>query len=107
MLYFQGFSPYNLVNQNRFTIISRSKNQVAQQMLSMNQIKQILDDLAITNYVSGPEPDRDRKNGEVWIFGYIFKDSEFYIKLKIVIEKESVIILSFHEAEFPLIYPYK
>ena len=64
--------------------------------------------LSVTDYSSGPVPDRDRP-GELWIFGKEINGHEIYIKLKIAEIKDTKIAkcISFHEAEFSLKYPFK
>ena len=72
-----------------------------------NLIEEIMT-LSVKNYCQGPEPDRDRP-GDIWVFGKHIGGGEIYIKLKIAqVGKEMVAkCLSFHEANFPLCYPYR
>jgi len=63
--------------------------------------------LSLTNYSKGPEKDRDQ-NGELWIFGKMVVRHEMYIKLKIfkVDGEYQAKCISFHVAEYPLMYPF-
>lgn len=64
--------------------------------------------LSTINYSSGPTKDRDRP-GELWIFGKEINGYEIYIKLKIfeINGMKIAKCISFHEAEFPLSYPFQ
>jgi hypothetical protein len=76
--------------------------------LTWTNFKKELLGLSVTDYYSGPEPDRDRK-GEVWMFGKEINGREIYIKLKIVdlgTEKLAK-CLSCHEANQPINYPFR
>lgn len=88
-----------LVSEEKWNIIERRKNYAATLELTTESIKTILMELTIDDYVSGPEEDRDRPDEYVWKFGKdIDEDKQFYIKLKIVNQKEARVI-SFHSAE--------
>jgi hypothetical protein len=64
--------------------------------------------LSVKDYCEGPENDVT-EHGEVWIFGTRVEGKETYIKLKIASFSilKIVRIISFHETEQPLCYPYK
>lgn len=64
--------------------------------------------LSLAQYVKGPIPDRDRK-GDIWVFGIKTDRYEVYVKIKLYkIEQEFYPkCLSFHEAEYPLKYPFR
>jgi len=64
------------------------------------------------DYCSGPEPDSDRPDEEVWVFGVEVEGTEAYVKVKRIDDPRSgigcrALILSFHPAEHPLDYPLK
>ena len=65
-------------------------------------------DLDVFDYSQGPVPDRDIK-GDLWIFGRIIQGKEIYIKLKLaqLQSLKLVKIISFHQANRPLNYPFK
>ena len=62
-----------------------------------------------SDYSSGPEPDRDEDNKEIWVFGCFENSIEVYIKLRLDPKKpfSRPVIRSFHPAEHPLDYPLK
>jgi len=64
--------------------------------------------LSVDDYCKGPKPDEDRP-GEVWEFGKTILGKEVYIKLKIARAGRAMIAkcLSFHEAVYPLCFPFK
>lgn len=94
----------------------RTKNNATLIALGLTQTDQwnILRALTVEDYVAGPEPDEKRK-GFVWVFGKTDESVELYIKLKISIwipagtneiQREPICI-SFHQAEWPLKYPFR
>lgn len=59
------------------------------------------------DYIKGPEEDRD-KPGYIWEFGRQVEGTDIYIKLKQFTTesgKRTAKCISFHKAEWPLIYP--
>lgn len=91
--------------QKGFDVVPREKNKQTLITLGFTAKirKEILMGLTADDYISGPEPDRDRK-GDVWVFGITIGSTEIYIKLKVVeytpIDSTEVIqqaiCLSFH-----------
>ena len=63
--------------------------------------------LTVAHYSAGPAPDHDRA-GEVWVFGKRIAGRVVYIKLKLAsVDGTSIAkCISFHEAEYPLMYPF-
>ncbi len=76
--------------------------------LTKRQAMEILHSLAVENYVSGPEMDKDKGTRDIWIFGYKLEGIDIYIKIKIFHfeNQERAKCLSFHPAEIPLRYPF-
>ena len=76
--------------------------------LTVKTVKLEILSLSVVNYSSGPVLDRDRP-GDLWVFGKEINGHEIYIKLKIatINDKKIAKCISFHEAEFPLRYPFK
>ena len=95
--------------KNGIKFVNRKKNRHALVDLNIsrkNRTKEILS-LAIEDYCEGPQIDKDDSTViNVWIFGKVVKRKEVYIKIKI---EKSVVAkcISFHEADYPLSYPYK
>jgi hypothetical protein len=76
--------------------------------LSERQRDDVIHALEISNYYAGPKKD-DYHQGDYWEFGTKIDEIEIYIKLKIVIcdnGDEYAICYSFHQAEFPIQYPF-
>jgi len=91
-------------------IVNRRENIEAMAKLGFTKknLKEEILTLSVENYCEGPDPDRDRI-GNIWVFGKQIGEGEIYIKLKIAqVGKEKIAkCLSFHEANFPLCYPYQ
>lgn len=91
-------------------IINRGKNRDALigLGLTINNRKEAILSLSVTDYCAGPKKDKDR-DGTIWEFGQNINGNEIYIKLKIA-EVGRVKIakcISFHKAEYKLSYPLK
>jgi hypothetical protein len=43
----------------------------------------------------------------MWVFGKEVKQKEVYIKISMGIANNSAVCISFHVAEYPMIYPLK
>lgn len=95
-----------IISKENIFFIPRTKNQQA--LIDLGITKEyrlkLIYDLAVDDYISGPEEDHDSDfPGEIWVFGKIFDKTEIYIKLKIISNgKDKAVCLSFHPAEFPL-----
>lgn len=65
--------------------------------------------LELADYVNGPLPDDKGRSRDVWIFGKRIEGIEAYIKFTICLSGTDtyVVCISFHEAEWPLSYPFK
>lgn len=71
--------------------------------------EEIIKELTVLDYVSGPEPDKNKWGDQVWIFGKEVKGTEHYIKIKIRSTRygDKATCLSFHPAERPIKYKFK
>lgn len=91
-------------------IIPRRKNldSLSQLGITLKICKEEILSLAVKNYLGGPKPDRGRP-GEIWEFGKRVFGKEVHITLKIAQAGNAIITkcLSFHEAEFPLCFPFQ
>ncbi|MGL4820838.1 MAG: hypothetical protein ACRC5C_12780 [Bacilli bacterium] len=67
--------------------------------------------LVYVDYFRGPTCERDARfpPGEFWEFGITeFAESgEVYVKLKEFLNYDGIMCLSFHQADYPIHYPYK
>jgi hypothetical protein len=80
--------------------------------LSVDGAKEILAQLGVENYASGPEPEHDDPSRDVWIFGYELDGKEIYIKLRLAPDTRNkelsrAVVWSFHRAERALRYPLR
>lgn len=69
-------------------------------------------ELTIENYSKGPEENKSRNgknNSKIWVFGKMVCDIEIYIKFSLTQTKKftKCICVSFHEARYPLQYPFR
>lgn len=87
--------------------LNRGKNLDAAIRLNLRETerKEILRDLIPEDYV---ETINDALSyGEMWVFGRDFNETELYIKISLGQPDSKTICISFHEAEYPVIYAYK
>ncbi len=76
---------------------------------TIDDAKRILFSLGSKDYSSGPETNRNPNfPGDIWVFGCNVDEVKLYIKIKLIVgECQQVVCISFHEAEWPLRYPFK
>ncbi|MBE0411391.1 MAG: toxin [Anaerolineales bacterium] len=76
--------------------------------ITVKQREEILLNLSVDDYSSGPLEDRDYP-GDVWIFGTKIDRLETYIKLKLETRRgvDFARCYSFHPAEFKMNYPFR
>ena len=67
----------------------------------------IVKSLVPQDYVEGPVIDELNRGGVMWVFGKDVKGREVYIKITLGYENGQTICISFHVAEYPLVYPLK
>jgi hypothetical protein len=82
--------------------------------LDINRDQAVEQLLALTpdNYCKGPEPDDFEPGRDVWVFGCDVHGTEAYIKLTLQPDprRRTVVhgvIWAFHEAEFPMRFPFR
>lgn len=65
--------------------------------------------LEVSDYSSGPLRDDKGRPRDLWVFGRYIEEYEVYIKLAVHLSGGVVwaVCVSFHEAEWPLVYPYR
>ena len=88
---------------------SRIKNTQTLAILGITQMsmKAVLNELTKEDYVEGPLPETQLGGIEMWVFGKELNKHEIYIKITMGQPNQSVICISFHIAEHPMIYPLK
>ena len=59
------------------------------------------------DYTKGPDDDNLYGIASLWVFGKMYKKTELYIKVSLGLAGSDVIYISFHEASYALVYPFK
>ncbi len=99
----------NLMVENDLSIMPNVKNKegMLELGLTIEQRKDIVLSLSVSDYNSGPINDILHP-GDYWIFGKKINIGEIYIKLRIVEYhgREYAVCYSFHKSEHRLIYPF-
>lgn len=97
-----------------FALAHREKNMqsLADLGLTINQAKELLAELAVEDYVDGPEPDDMDEDRKVWVFGKSLNDIELYLKLRLNPDPkrrnmQHAKVISFHAADQKLRYPLR
>ena len=87
----------------------RGKNMEALKQLAISAFQRelIVKSLQAQDFVEGPVVDVLNKEKEMWVFGKDVKDREVYIKITLGYDNGQTICISFHIAEYPLVYPFK
>ena len=85
----------------------KNKRTLLELDFDVSKLRKILENLEIEDYVEGPVSDTLYRISPMWIFGKEIKGQEIYIKISMGNENDKVLCISFHFAEFTLIYPLK
>lgn len=87
----------------------RDKNKITLLELDFDipKLRKVLENLEVENYIEGPIEDDLYKISPMWVFGKTIKGFEVYIKISMGNENDKVLCISFHFAEFRLIYPFQ
>jgi hypothetical protein len=85
---------------------SEDKRRLTELGISFRDAAHIIYSLTYQNYVSGPSQDHLYHEQSVYVFGYRLDDIELYIKLTFR-QLDNLFILSFHEAQYPMQYPFR
>jgi len=103
---------YAIQDGNVILVTHRSENEETLLKLGYtpkNAIDELLG-LTFMDYHKGPELDESSgKPGDVWIFGKKVQEVEVYIKIRLVSTKKYTtgVCISFHEAHYKMVYPYR
>ena len=87
------------IDGDKFIIVNTKKNKefMREYLLTMEDVKNIIRKLKITDCFKGPEKDRDsRYKGFVFFFCPMFEGIKLYIKIRIENDEKSI-CLSVHE----------
>lgn len=94
----------NALMQNKICFIPRAKNMktLAALGLLVSDVKDELMDLSYSDYISGPEVDRDQPSSDcLWIFKRRVNGQDIYIKFKVEYQIDgNVKVISFHFDEY-------
>lgn len=96
--------------EKRFTFVRRAVNlrTLAQFGLMPRDAKARVLALEPDDYVSGPTPDHNAPEREVWVFGLHIDHVEVYVKIQVIAEPpEGCVCISFHTADRPMTYPLR
>jgi hypothetical protein len=104
-----------LAGNNNLILCFSEKNKKALTYLGYSQddVWDEIQNLKETDYCQGPLVDNQGYANDFWVFGKIIQGYEVYIKLKVKDfnsegEKQlSLLCISFHFSERPLVYPLK
>jgi hypothetical protein len=100
----------NPVAEQGWVLVPRPENTgcILQLGFKYPDIRDTLLSLSADDYCEGPSRDRDIP-GELWVFGKVVGTRTIYIKIKLASlgSLKIVRIISFHFAEYSLIYPLK
>ena|ERR1019366_4510460 len=92
-----------------FYMLTRPKN--LKTLLDLNfssaDVKKTLLELKAQDYSQGPLPDKLGAGLDMWVFGKKIQNREIYIKITKGRENERVLLISFHEADGPMRYPFR
>lgn len=75
--------------------------------ITPNKRIEILKALQAKDYSEGPMPEILYNGADMWVFGYLLKKKEIYIKITMGQANNPVICISFHIAEHKMSYPFK
>ncbi|NQU73491.1 MAG: type II toxin-antitoxin system MqsR family toxin [Candidatus Omnitrophica bacterium] len=103
------FIDFKRVAQDKFIFVGRKVNLdcISRLGITIKGAKNIIFGLTYRDYISGPDKDRDRKMGNVWVFGTLVDKTEVYLKLSDNFKCNIAKCISFHEANYRCTYPYK
>lgn len=87
----------------------RGKNAQTLADLELRPIERdgILDALEPEDYCQGPLEENLYGGSNMWVFGKEVRKNDIYIKITLGVISAGVICVSFHVAEYALIYPFK
>ena len=91
-----------------YILINREKNSQTINNLELKEkdIRKVLEALSIKDYSEGSKQEDFYGGKEMWIFGKNIKKILIYIKVTLAGISKPVICISFHEAEYDMIFPF-
>ncbi|HKM95022.1 MAG TPA: hypothetical protein VJY41_15330 [Prolixibacteraceae bacterium] len=87
----------------------RGKNQQTLHDLEISPTKrkEIIGSLKAEDFSQGPLDEKMRGLLPMWVFGKLVKKHEVYIKISMGVENSGAVCISFHIAEYHMVYPFK
>lgn len=87
----------------------RGKNTQSLLDLEITPLKrlEIVMSLEVEDFVDGPLEDTLHKISDLWVFGKKVKSKDVYIKISMGFTDCSAVCISFHIAEYKLVYQFK
>lgn len=94
--------------QALFLMRTKNKASLAKLEMSVNAALREVAGFSPHEYCKGPEDDRDRPGQICWIFGIEISGTVVYVKLTIQANdgQDRLVVLSFHEPEWPMRFPF-
>ncbi len=68
---------------------------------------EVIKKITVEDYSEGPIVNTMNKLGDLWVFGKDVKGQDVYIKISLGLPNSRTICISFHKAEYPMVYPFK
>ncbi len=68
---------------------------------------EVIKKITVEDYSEGPIVNTMNKLGDLWVFGKDVKGQDVYIKISLGLPNGRTICISFHKAEYPMVYPFK
>lgn len=88
------------VEARKMKLIPRKKNMdsIYKMGLTILLVEEIILELEIEDYLKGPEDDYNGSDEKIWMF--LKKVEEYKVYIKIKLDANDCVVISFHEAEF-------
>jgi hypothetical protein len=92
-----------------YHMLDRTKNLETTTALNFSRadIKKVLLELKPEDYSQGPLSDEIGSGEDMWVFGKTIQNRNIYIKLTKGRDNLKVLLISFHEEERPMQYPFR
>ena len=94
------------IDEKNYFMEKEDKKNLSSMGIAYSDAIRMCKNLTHENYVNGPIEDYLFPKQSVFVFGQTMDEIEIYIKLTIK-EEKGLFIMSFHEAKYPMEYPYR
>lgn len=103
--FFTKFKVFNILFRDR-TDPRNAKTLLKLEITPLKR-REIIESLVVADYSEGPIDDTLYGVASMWVFGKVYKGIELYIKISMGAPGSNVLCISFHEAAYPMKYPFK